>query len=771
VNFPAQDLIESKAQQTSIKLDHNFNGSVALSGLYLWQGSSEPDANYFPDARYAASSYQLDRKVHVLVLNNTYIVNPSTVATFRFGMNTFDDDYSLPFPFDMREVPGINSTFANSLPVQKFPSLTLNGYAGTGYTGQSDSHYYSWGLNGSVTKLAGAHSFKIGADYRIIGVDSLSYGQSAGSYTFNGRFTGSNANNPGNTGNSIADLLLGYPFSGSLTLNSPFDNYLNYYGGFIQDDWRVTDRLTFNYGVRFEHETGLREANNQLAVDFARTQASPLNVTIPADPVAGTPARQVMGGLVFAGQNGANDYVGKPPAVKISPRVGMAYSLSDKTVLRGGYGIFWAPWQSGVQSAPGYAQTSTLQQDVLVPITSINNPFPGGLAPISGNALGLLTGVSSSVTFVDPERDAPRVHQYSVDMQRQLPGDMSVGFTYMGATGRHLTWGGTSTGAVNINQVDPKYLPLGSALTALVPNPFFGNPDAGAFGPRTTLPRNQLLRPYPQFGDVNMIFSTLGRSQYHAGVISVNKRATGWWGGRISYTYSRLDDNQFGQGNYYSNAPGILNNYTAVPWSEYFDPDAEYGRSRLDSPHKVVASPIIRLPFGEGRRWLTSGIGNALAGGWTVSFVIQMQSGFPLGVSQNVNNTNLLGAGQRPNVVPGVDQGVPGSITDRLKANPNDNLYLNPEAFTQAPAGTFGNAPRLLDVYSPWRNSTDMAVNKDFGIGGSRVATLRVEVINVFDNPWYAALQSTAAGNQNFGRVTAQANYSRTVQFTGRFSF
>lgn len=776
VNLPAQDIIESKAQQMSIKLDHHFNSSIALTGLYLYQSSSEPDANYYPDAPYAAPSYQLDRKVHVAVLNNTYILNPSTVATFRFGLNTFDDNYSLPFAFDMRQVPGINAGFANALPLQKFPSLTLTGYEGTGFSGQSDTQYYSWGVNGAVTRLAGSHSLKVGADYRILGVDTFSYGQSAGSYTFNGRFTGRNANNPGNTGNAIADLLLGYPFSGSLTLTSPFNNYLHYYGGFVQDDWRVTDRLTVNYGVRFEHETGLAEKNNQLAVAFDRTTPSPLNVVIPADPVAGTPARQVTGGLVYAGQNGANEYVGKPPAVKISPRVGMAFSLNEKTVLRGGYGMFWAPWQSGAQSTPGYAQTSTLQQDVLVPITSIDNPFPGSLAPISGNGLGMLTSVSSSVTFIDPDRDAPRVHQYSVDLQRQLPGDMSIGFTYMGATGRHLTWGGTSTGSVNINQVDPQYLPLNNVggrnrLTELVPNPFFGNPAAGAYATRPTLPRNQLLRPYPQFTDVNMIYSTLGRSQYHAGVVAITKRATGWWGGRISYTYSRLSDNQFGQGNYYSNAPGILNNYTAIPWSEYYDPDAEYGRSRLDSPHKLVASPIIRLPFGEGQRWLTGGVGNLIAGGWSVSMVIQMQSGFPLGVSQTVNNTNLLGSSQRPNVVPGVEQGVPGSITDRLRNDPADNLYLNPNAFSQAPAGTFGDAPRLLDVYSPWRNSTDMAINKDFGLGGARRATLRLEVINLFDNPWYAALASTAQGNQNFGRVTAQANYSRTMQVTARFTF
>ena len=125
-------------------------------------------------------------------------------------------------------------------------------------------------------------------------------------------------------------------------------------------------------------------------------------------------------------------------------------------------------------------------------------------------------------------------------------------------------------------------------------------------------------------------------------------------------------------------------NYTAVPWSEYFNPDAEYGLSRLDSPQELVASPIIRLPFGAGERWLTSGVGNWLEGRWTVSLVIQVQSGFPLGVSQNTNNTNLLGAGQRPNGVPGVDILVPGDITDRLRANPDDNLYLNPAAWSQS---------------------------------------------------------------------------------------
>jgi hypothetical protein len=773
INLPAQDVIESKAHQLSLKLDHHFSDSISLNGVFLRQSTFEPDANYFPDARYAAPAFHLDRDVNVFVLNNTYILNSSTVATLRFGMNTFSDDNVLPYDFDMREVPGINAAFANAIPVQKFPSLSFTGFEGTGNNGLSNTNYYSWGVNGSLTKLAGSHSFKAGADYRILGVDSFGYGQSAGSYTFNGQFTGDRVTNSSPLSrNAIADLLLGYPSSGSLTLATPYDDFVKYYGIFVQDDWRVSEKLTINYGVRLEHETGLAERDNKLVVGFDRNAVSPLNVTIPADPVAGSPARQVTGGLVFAGQNGARDHVGNPPKIKASPRVGMAYSMNPQTVIRAGYGIFWAPWQSGVQSAAGYSQTTSLQQDPNIPITSIDNPFPNGLTPITGNADGLLTGVSTSITFIDPERDAPRVHQYSVDMQRQLPGDMSVGITYMGATGRHLTWGGTGSGAVNINQVDPKYLPIGTQLSQSVPNPFFGVEGAGGFATRRTIGRNQLLRPYPQFLNVNMIQSTLGRSQYHAGIISLTKRATGWWGGRVSYTYSRLHDNQFGQGNYYSGAPGILDNYTAIPWSEYFNPDAEYGRSRLDSPHKLVGSPIIRLPFGAGQRWLTSGIGSWIAGGWTASLVIQLQSGFPLGVSQNTNNTNLLGAGQRPNVVPGVDPQVPGSITDRLRNNPDDNRYLNPDAFTQAPAGTFGNAPRTLDgVYSPFRSSTDLAINKAFPLAGEHRATLRLEIINLFDNPWYAAVQSVSHGNSNYGRVTRQGNYSRTYQITARYSF
>ena len=190
----------------------------------------------------------------------------------------------------------------------------------------------------------------------------------------------------------------------------------------------------------------------------------------------------------------------------------------------------------------------------------------------------------------------------------------------------------------------------GNATLELVPNPFFGVAEAGQFATRATIERGQLLRPYPQFGNVYMQQSTGARSQYNAGILQLRRRATGLWGGNFSYTFSRLKDNQFGQSNYYSAAPGIQNNYTVIPGSAYYNPDQEYGQSLLDSPHKLTIAPTLNLPFGKGSHGLT----NALVANWSLTTVVSYQSGFPIGVSQNVSGTQyLFGGTLRPNVVDG----------------------------------------------------------------------------------------------------------------------
>ncbi len=243
-------------------------------------------------------------------------------------------------------------------------------------------------------------------------------------------------------------------------------------------------------------------------------------------------------------------------------------------------------------------------------------------------------------------------------MQRQLPGDMSVGVTYMGSTGPSPDLG-RHRGQHGQHQPARSEIPGAQQRQRHQRHDADGaepvlrrSPNAGAFATRATLQRNQLLRPFPQFDNVNMTHSTLARSQYDAGVISISKRATGWWGGRFSYTYSRLCDNQFGQGNYYSSSPG----HPQPPTPLIRGPSIS-----IPMPSTAAACSTRRTSWWPARssgcrsapdsRWLTSGVGQLRSlGDWTVALVIQMQSGFPIGVSQNTNNTNLLGAGQRPNI-------------------------------------------------------------------------------------------------------------------------
>jgi hypothetical protein len=775
-NFSMLDSVPSRAYQFSTKIDHHFNNAIALNGFMLRQVTHEANTNYNRTNDFVGGSYQLDRVIQTFVVNNTYVMNASTVLTLRGGYNHFDDNYNLndrsgnPLNFDVSQLGWPTALTSQMADTHRFPSLTLTGYRGTGWTNRQANGFYQYGANGTLSKLAGTHNVKAGGDYRQIGVKGLNYGASTGTFTFSGTYTG----------NAIADLLLGYPQSGNVPLSKELDGFVNYYSGYVQDDWRVGDKLTLNYGLRLERETGLAERDDQITVNFDQTAVSPLNNKVNLiDPITGQ-RRTISGGLIFAGQNGAPKVQGNQPAINPAPRVGAVYSFNDKTVLRGGYGLFYAPWNYPSVGTTnwgqiGYASTTNLAQAVGVPTLSIDNPFPSGLIQPSGNSQGLLSGAGGDIFFIDPNKGASKAQQYSVDLQRELPMGLSLALGYTGLTGSNLSWGGTTDTSININQIDPKYQTLTQAqMSALVPNPFFGIPEAGSLATRATIETGQLLRPFPQFLNVNMNQSTGAHSQYHAAIVQLRKRATGVWGGDFSYTYSRLNDNQFGQGNYYSSSPGLTNNYEVVPGSPYYNPDLEYGRSLLDSPHKIVIRPIVNLPFGQGKKFLSgSRVGSAILGGWMVSPVVTVQSGFPIGVSQNTTGTIFLyGGTARPNVVPNTPFLVDGDLTDRIRNNTNDNLYLNPKAFSTSAANTFGNAPRILPgVLSPRRNNVDLSVAKNVRTGGSTQLSLRLEVLNLFDLVQWAAPASAAFGNSSFGQITSQANNSRFVQFTVRYGF
>ncbi len=766
-NYTYTDVLPSHAYQWTLKMNQNVSNAISLSGFFLRQATGENSYNLNPQNKFAGTQYYLARSDDTLVLNGTWVMNSSTVLTLRGGYNSFPDDYQLPDPFDATTLwpnnPGFTSQFTDP---NRFPSTSLTGYSGTGWTSRQDNTYYQKGVNGTISKLAGSHSFKGGADYRILGVRSSNFGASTGTYSFTGLFTG----------NAVADLLLGAPASGSIPISAAVDGYTHYTAAFVQDDWRVNNRWTLNYGLRIEHETNLQERNNRITTDFASTTVNPLNSEVNiVNPVTGAPVT-LYGGLLYAGQNGAPTQQGGNAKVTYSPRVGTVFKIDDKTVVRGGWGVYIAPWNyssAGTTSWAqyGYSATTQLQQSSSgAPITSLSDPFPGQLLQPSGSALGMLTNLGANTTVFLPTKGTPTVKQYSVDLQREFGHGIMLGVGYTGSTGSDLSY---STN-IELNQIDPAYQTLVANTSANVANPFYGIADAGQFASRKTIQLGQLLRPYPEFGNLSWADATGAHSQYNAFVFEGRKRVDNVWGATFSYTYSRLNDNQIGQSNYYSSAPGVQNSYELIPGSPYYNPDAEYGRSLLDSPHKVTIAPTLLLPFGQGKRWLSnSKWGDRILGGWSVTGVLQLQSGFPLGVSQNVNGTQFLfGGAIRPDLVAGQPLLTPGNITTRIKADTTDNEYFNTAAFQAVALNTFGNAPRTLPgVLSPGRPNFSMSLGKQVATGGGTNVDLRVELLNPFNIVQWAAVASNALGNSSFGQVRSQANNMRSIQFTVRVSY
>lgn len=806
-NYTRTSLIKSTGtQQYAGKLEQKFTDKISLTGFFLWNKSDEPCANYFstgsgfadqkdPNRFADPGDYLLKRRPKVLAINNTWVLNNTTVLALRYGYTDFPDNDKLTVDFNPSTL-GFSQTFLNQMQVQKFPSIRIRGYdsfAGQtlGAINPTDRDWYSQSFNGTLTKIIGRHSFKVGGDYRKIGLDFYAPGNGAGFFDFDKDITSSNGGNNSTTdGNAVASFLLGLPSAlsnrqSSITISTPVNIFTNYYGGYIHDDWRVNSKLTVNAGIRLEHETGVAEKDNNFSVGFDRTSPNGLsNVVIPADALAGAPSRSVAGGLMYAGVNGNPTTQGNPPKVKFSPRVGAAYTLNEKTVLRGGYGVYWAPYNYPAPSSSannygqvGYTQNTFLVQSATNPTTSLTNPFPTGLSPKSGNSAGLLSGVGSTISFVDQDSTAPRVQQYSFDLQRELGHNQSITLSYIGSKGDHLSLGGSNDAAININQLDPKYMALGNALNDSLPNPFFGNSAAGPLATQATLSRRQLLRPFPQFLDINARHVLEGKSQYDAMVVEYSKRATGIFGGRISYTYSRLMDNQVAEGNFYS-AGGLnpMNNYNYLAYmpactttnnAACYNPDADWAVSLLDVPHRVIVAPVINVPFKSANRFA-----NAIIGDWVVTGAINLQAGFPISVQQS-DNTGTFSGVQRPNLVPGVDLATSGSYADRLaSADHASATYVNPAAFTTAANFTYGNAPRTItDIRTPGQYNVDASFIKNFRFG-TKTAQFKVETLNLLNRVNVRTLNGrNTVGTANFGQTNTQAGFMRIIQLSARFSF
>jgi hypothetical protein len=756
---PVSDL----ANQATLKIDHQLGRTVRSSGTFAWYGSTEPAPHFYDGQPSDPNLGDVVREVKVFALNTLFTPGGTTVYEMRYGYLSFADDYA-PSTFDVTQL-GFAPTYTSALPTSQFPTINPAGYGSMGAGFPNEARYPSHTINGAMTRLLGRHTLKAGADFRQLGL-VLAQPGTTGTFFFNSGFTqGPNPNvGSATAGDAIASLLLGFPSDGNVRIGTPFTFHVRYYAAFVQDDVRAGSNVTLNLGVRYEYESGLREVNNAFTVGFDRDRVFPIQV----------PGLQLKGGLMYAGLDGYSTHQSNPDRVKLGPRAGISWALNDRTVVRGGYGLFWGPHQfqgpgEMTLGTSGFSATTTYFASAdagLRPCAGcrLSDPFPNGVRRPEGNSQGLVTGAGGQLNFNDQSRRSPYLHKFSVDVQRELPFAITLRGGYIGSRGEQLDIGGSNPDGININQLDPAFQSLGTVLQQQLPNPFFGNPSFGAFSTQPTLSRGQLLRPYPQFLDIYAHQLSAGRSRYHAFTLDAQRRLSQGWAAGANYTWSRTDDNIVGQGNFFSDRGGfaqqVLNSY---------DLDAEFGRSLSDTPHRLNVTSTIELPFGDGRRWLTTpGWWRALTGGWGVTIAGFRQSGFPIRVVQQAINSGLLGSGQRPNVASAVDPY--NEKAGAYDASCRCVLWLNPAAWSQAAPYTFGDAPRADPrIRTPARHNWNVAVQKLERVAAATL-TLRAEVINVFNNADLGGPVITF-GQTTFGRIFNSGNVARTVQLMFRVGF
>ncbi len=472
--------VQDRADQGIFKVDHEATKWLKLSATYIHYGSTEPSNTFFPNPGTPGQTIY-ERHVDGLASNAVATLSPTTVLTVRFGQNRFPDfDPNVSNGFKLTQLgfsPAVNALTPG---YPAFPGITTGEFTAYGGGNTPWTVYHSQSFDAEVAKFMGKHSIKAGFDYRLI-ADASETSTGPGTYGFTSGFTSASAaKSVTGSGGGLASMLLGDPASGSITAGSFFNDYTHYTAFYIQDDYRITPKLTLNFGFRGEHEPQPEETNNKLTVDANLNATNPLQASIPSLTLKGQ--------VEYAGLNGNPRYAGLPLSMKLGPRFGFAYSMNPKTVFRGGYGIFWIPQSFSAQSAAGYSQVTSLTSSInggYTPYANLSNPYPNGLTPIAGNSLGGLANIGNAITTTEAgNRSAGYVEQMSLDIQRQITKNASIWGGYIGSHTLDQPF------TVALNQLNPSFFPRSArpGLNKSVANPFFG------YAPNTGFARQRLHR-------------------------------------------------------------------------------------------------------------------------------------------------------------------------------------------------------------------------------------------------------------------------------------
>ena len=770
-----------KAIQTTGNLSHSFSESWQLSGTYLYYRSQEPLFGHYRDLLntdtspvFGIDSSKLGRNVHAVAINNTFMPSAGSVLTLRYGQTYFNDSWSNP-AFGKDEFGsqlGLQGSFVDKIYGQEgyegqFPKVSVADFGDSGDThgGRSndDVQWLSREVSGTYGLLVGNHTLKFGGQWRRLGLHTVNYGHGL-TLNFAKRFTqGPDPARPETgSGSALADLLLGIPDSGTATLAVPADLFLDYFGGFFQDDWRATSKLVLNLGLRVEHETGLQEDSHDFAVGWDRQNTFPLQVNLPPELDGTLPGFPLKGGLMYAGVDGNPTHQWNPPPIKLGPRLGFAYSLNAKTVLRGGFAVFWAPYAiplgTGASEIGTYGYTAVTNLSASVdgitpPEATASNPFPQGILDPVGNANGRLQNIGGDVYFNDQYRDSPHINKWSLDLQRDIGRKVAAKVGYVGSRGSNLPIGGTLNSVININQLADPYLALGDRLNEEYANPFLGDSRFGAFSEQPSLPLGQLLRPFPHFRNVYARHVSAGKSLYHALRFELERRFNRDWGARVNYTHTRHHDNVYEANTLLESLTGtVYNTPDGCALGKCPMLQSDFSLSRLHTPHLVNLNLMYQ----------TRG-SNSLLAGWAISMATILRSGFPLVISQNENPLSAYGfSHQRPANALVSTGGDPSRNPDR---------YVVPGSLQPTQGLQLSAAPHTTDVVrSPALFNWDVSLEKSTPLFEDVTLSLRFEFINLMNNVNWRGPR-TVFGSDNFGSIPGTRGFPRTFQMMTKIVF
>jgi hypothetical protein len=732
-NYLSSTALHTNMQQYTVRVDHRVSENDTFFARYTYfVNHTDNGAGTWPDPAVRVRNDNFETRN--ASASETHTFSPTIVNELKVGIAR---QY---FPFQAASFGGNwpqKLGFPSNVPDFVVPNIS-NGYTGfaTGTVGVRGA--LTWDAADTVTIVRGAHSIKLGLEYRLMFGNNFQTANPSGTFNFSAALTG-NPQAQSGTGSTYADFMLGAVSSGSVGTYIGESEKGYSLSGFVQDDWRVTRKLNLNLGLRYDYQQPPYERNCG---------------TSNFDPYKPDPVSGLLGRQEYACKDYDKTYLNSDYK-DFGPRFGFAYNVSGngRTVVRGGYAIFFPSIFNITYfgNTNGFATTSTSYNapggNANLPAFQLSQGLPTPAILPLGAALGPSAFLGQGASCDQSAQKTPMSQQWNFSVQKQLPGKWVVDATYSGNHGTHLV-----AGSYNMDQLDPQYLNLGTALQNPVTNPYAGKVSGSLGG--ATITKQQSLLPYPYYTGVTVRNPHLGNSIYHAGLLTVQKRFDKGLTLLASYTKGKLISDSVASPVNFGSIEQVTNNGYQ---NGLYARSLERSVDPTDVPQRLAISSVYELPFGAGKAFATqSKYLNTMIGGWQAQTIMTLQKGLPVLIT---GASNFLAS--RPN-----------STGQSAKLdNPTQYAWFNTAAFVNPPNYTYGNVGRALpDVRVPGFFNIDFSLIKNTHIREKTSLQFRAEAFNLdnhvnlgFPNTGFSPGASGTNTSSTFGTITS-ARASRTVQ-------